>query len=105
MAVRALYAFDAGRFKAPRWLIPGGVGWLSGLGFIDVPVLCFAIEVADGGWILMDFGADASLHAAARERLGVARDRIRALVVTHLDSDHTAALPGLSDVPLYVARD
>lgn len=104
-------------------------------GFTAIPVLCFAIELAQGSWILVDAGVDpladggaaggpapspllrraAELgffrfkpswrHAERIREMGIERRAIRAVVLTHLDYDHTAGLRDLKDVPVRVSAE
>jgi len=55
-----------------------------------------------GGYVLFDGGnAPAAVEEGLR-KLGIPREEIRAVFLTHSDSDHRAALEVLGDVPLYV---
>ena len=126
MGVRAVHTFHCGTIAMLRGLHTGGTGWIEGLMPCVVPFLCFAIQLEDGGWILVDGGVDRDAepgfmkhalgicfrlafdadcrHAARLEKLGIARGRVKAYVVTHLDYDHTAGLRGFPDLPVYISR-
>jgi glyoxylase-like metal-dependent hydrolase (beta-lactamase superfamily II) len=121
---RALHVFHTGFFHAPRRLFTGERG------FAAMPVLAFAIELADGSFVLVDAGVDSTRrgrlralrskvlrtlsgaveqpdwsHSRRLASLGIAPERVRALAMTHLDYDHTGGLPHLAPgVPVYVSR-
>lgn len=128
-AARSIIAFHTGTITVRRGLLVGGEGALAALEPCTMPILCFAVELGQGdGWVLVESGLeDASPFAGglrgaagallARARFepawalsrrladaGIARERIRAVVLTHLDFDHTGGLRGLADRPVYVSR-
>jgi glyoxylase-like metal-dependent hydrolase (beta-lactamase superfamily II) len=126
MPVRAVHTFHCGTIAMLRGLHTGGVGWIEGVMPCVVPFLCFAIQLEDGSWILVDGGVDRDAepgwmkhalgyafrlrfdddcrHGARLERLGITPDKVRAYVVTHLDYDHTAGLRAFPDLPVYISH-
>ncbi len=86
-----------------------------------MPILAFALDTTHG-WYLVDAGMPAlpSLRPFERlgvttrreawsvlawlKRLGCAPDAVRGVFMTHLDFDHTGALPQLKSVPLTVTE-
>ncbi|MGV8080872.1 MAG: MBL fold metallo-hydrolase [Syntrophales bacterium] len=54
------------------------------------------------GYIMIDGGNTAAAVEEGLRVLGIPKGEIRAVFLTHSDSDHTAALAVLGDVPLFV---
>jgi glyoxylase-like metal-dependent hydrolase (beta-lactamase superfamily II) len=111
---RAIYAFHTGIIDAPRGLFVDGRRGLEALSPVPLPILCFAVELARGGWLLVDAGIASASRFPVRvepewtyERrlaaLGITRGDVRAALVTHLDYDHTGGLPYLAPVTTYVS--
>jgi glyoxylase-like metal-dependent hydrolase (beta-lactamase superfamily II) len=54
------------------------------------------------GWIMIDGGDKPAAVEEGLRKLGIPKDGINAVFLTHSDSDHTAALAVLGEVPLFV---
>jgi glyoxylase-like metal-dependent hydrolase (beta-lactamase superfamily II) len=125
-AARALHVFDCGTFRVPAFLLFGP----PASGSLTMPILAFAIELEDRSFVLVDAGIEPARwsrlralalrgvsvlargrsepgrgHAGRLAALGIEASRVRAVVMTHLDYDHTGGLPGLAARPVYVARE
>ncbi len=116
MAVKAVYALHAGAVTVPRFLLEAG----SSPWPVKLPFLSFAIEHTRG-WVWVDTGPGRGWRCSAlgrlgrwttprgpgwRERLaalGAAPEQACAVVMTHLDGDHTGGLPACEAVPVYVS--
>ena len=57
------------------------------------------------GYVMIDGGSGAAAVEEGLRTLGILKDRISAVFLTHSDSDHTAALAVLGDVPLFVGSE
>lgn len=116
--VTGVYALLISQLRAPRRLFGAGGG------FIDLPVLAFALETA-AGWLLVDTGVGAGPLDGVVHGLGIGRGgpswsigarlaqlgttplAVRGVLFTHLDYDHTGGLPLVlaataAPLPLYV---
>jgi len=129
MRAHAVHVFHCGTFSVPRGLMFGDAvaGFFRGL---VLPVLCFAVELLDRSYVLVDTGLDperadgpSSVREAIARRfslalvkptsgyarrlaeLGITRDRVRAVALTHLDYDHTGGLGSVASRPVYLARE
>ncbi|HVY62959.1 MAG TPA: MBL fold metallo-hydrolase [Planctomycetota bacterium] len=120
MLARTVHALNTGFFSVPAKLMVAGES-----GSLRMPYLFFAIELEDGGFVVVDGGvgherssfATALLAWISRghmpaewsfarrlEEIGAQPARVRAALVTHLDHDHTVGLPALAERPVYVHR-
>jgi glyoxylase-like metal-dependent hydrolase (beta-lactamase superfamily II) len=115
--IRNVYALRTATVRTPRAVFLET--W--GRGLVDVPILAFALE-ASQGWYLVDAGMPTSGALLRFGGLGVTRtpeawsvvewlkmlgcapEAIRGVLMTHLDFDHTGALPALRDAPLTVTK-
>ncbi|NPU83914.1 MAG: MBL fold metallo-hydrolase [Syntrophaceae bacterium] len=57
------------------------------------------------GYVMIDGGDKAAAVEEGLRQLGIPKDRISAVFLTHSDSDHSAALKVLGDVPLFVGSE
>jgi len=107
-AVRRVVALDMGSVAPPKGH--------PDFGTLTV-IQAFAID-APGGVVLVDTGlgeaepAIDALYSPTRRSLaealletGLSRERVSAIVVSHLHFDHAGALPEFSGLPIHVQRD
>jgi glyoxylase-like metal-dependent hydrolase (beta-lactamase superfamily II) len=120
MLARTVHALNTGYFSIPAKLMIAGAP-----GSLRMPYLFFAVELEDGGFVVVDGGVGherssvgtallawisrghtpAEWSFARRlEAIGAQPARVRAALVTHLDNDHTVGLPALAERPVYVHR-
>lgn len=64
----------------------------------------FLVKGKDG-YVMIDGGNTPAAVEEGLRKLGIPKDRISAVFLTHSDSDHTAALAVLGDVPLFVGSE
>lgn len=64
----------------------------------------FLVKGKDG-YVMIDGGNTPATVEEGLRQLGIPKDRISAVFLTHSDSDHTAALAVLGDVPFYVGSE
>jgi len=69
-------------------------------GFVSL----FVVKGSDG-YIMIDGGNKPAVVEEGLRTLGIPKDGISAVFLTHSDSDHKAALTVLGDVPLYVGSE
>ncbi|GIW71983.1 MAG: N-acyl homoserine lactonase family protein [Planctomycetota bacterium] len=121
MGVGAVYALQLGSNRLPRGLLERA-GLLGSLEPVALSYLAFLLEHPQG-WVLVDTGPGAGWRrsplgrlapperapaGSLRERLavlGLAPEQLRAVVMTHLDADHTGGLPELEQVPVHVCAE
>lgn len=115
--VHRILALSSGSLSVPRSLVSRGAS-----GRYRLPMLWFALETGDGDVYLVDAGMRDPFAALRRwmpaagavlgearpiERVladaGIERTRVAAVLMTHLDYDHTGALPLLGHLPVTVA--
>ncbi len=94
-AVRSVHAISCGSLLLPRGLVVGGEGLAAAASPLRLPTLSFAIELADGGWIAVDAGLrperprlpllGARSVVEQLRALGASGERLRAVVLTHLE--------------------
>ncbi len=65
----------------------------------------FYIINKNNTWIMIDAGNLAKNYTLALDKLGIEKDKISAIFLTHSDKDHTGALELFKDIPIYLAKE
>jgi glyoxylase-like metal-dependent hydrolase (beta-lactamase superfamily II) len=127
----AIHALHCGSITLPRSSMVGGLpcDLKTALASVRFPLLAFAIELADRSYVLVDTAIDreqstglgwwrtALFDLASRMHtlpewgfcrrmtaLGIEPARVRCVLMTHFDYDHTGGLSFASDLPVHVSR-
>jgi glyoxylase-like metal-dependent hydrolase (beta-lactamase superfamily II) len=65
----------------------------------------FYLVRGPGGLLALDAGSNAAMAAREMKRLGIDPLEVKAVLLTHSDYDHIAALPLFRNAVLYLSRD
>jgi len=77
---------------------------ISGIYAIDNGMVNLYLVKCDDGYLMIDAGSDKNKVDSEFEKSGISIDEIKIILLTHTDSDHTAALSFFPDAQVYLSN-